>query len=162
MFTDRSDAAQQLVAALRQRDVVGDVVVTLAPNGVPVGNVVADATGLPWMSSSYNVYARQTTRVDYWGRRAGRLLAVNRPTMRSSTELGVRAEAKTHASDPVESRRSATARRGGRLTWPANGFCWSMMGFRRGRRCVSQFSVCERRCERGYRRCPRRTAGRAR
>jgi putative phosphoribosyl transferase len=31
MFTDRSDAAHQLAAALRRRDVVGDVVVALAP-----------------------------------------------------------------------------------------------------------------------------------
>lgn len=46
-FADRTDAAEQLVAALRERGVEPDVVLAIPRGALPIGRVVADAFGVP-------------------------------------------------------------------------------------------------------------------
>jgi len=106
MFTDRSDAAQQLVAALRQRDVVGDVVVALAPNGIPVGNEIADATGLPMDAIVIQrIQAPNHPELTIGAVAPGGFSWINSPMMRFlDVNWEYVQEAKTHASDAVEAR----------------------------------------------------------
>lgn len=47
MFTDRIDAAEQLVALVREHDGVPDVVVAIPRGGVPIGARVAEAYDVP-------------------------------------------------------------------------------------------------------------------
>jgi putative phosphoribosyl transferase len=106
MFTDRSDAAHQLAAALRRRDVVGDVVVALAPNGVPVGNVVAEATGLPMdVIVIQRIQAPNHPELTIGAVAPGGFSWINSPMMRFlDVNWEYVQEAKTHASDTVETR----------------------------------------------------------
>ncbi|MFC7020592.1 MULTISPECIES: phosphoribosyltransferase [Haloarcula] len=46
-FTDRSEAGEQLGAALRERDVDVDLVLAIPRGGLPLGRAVADALGVP-------------------------------------------------------------------------------------------------------------------
>jgi predicted phosphoribosyltransferase len=109
MFTDRSDAAQQLVTALRRRDVAGDVVVALAPNGVPVGNVVADAKGLPMnVIVIQRIQAPNHPELTIGAVAPGGFSWINSPMMRFlDVNWEYVQEAKTHASDTVETRAVA-------------------------------------------------------
>lgn len=106
MFTDRSDAAQQLVAALRRRDVVGDVVVALAPDGIPVGNVVADATALRMdVIVIQRIQAPDHPELTIGAVAPGGFSWINSPMMRFlDVNWEYVQEAKTHASDTVENR----------------------------------------------------------
>jgi predicted phosphoribosyltransferase len=106
MFTDRSDAAQQLVAALRRRDVVGDVVVALAPNGVPVASEVADATGLPMdVVVIQRIQAPGHPDLTIGAVAPGGYSWINSPMMRFlDVTWEYVLEAKTQASDTVETR----------------------------------------------------------
>jgi putative phosphoribosyl transferase len=47
MFRDRVDAAEQLVVLLHEHDVIPDVVVAIPRGGVPIGNRIAEAFGVP-------------------------------------------------------------------------------------------------------------------
>ena len=47
MFTDRTDAGEQLARVLRERGITADVVLAVPRGGLPVGRVVADALGIP-------------------------------------------------------------------------------------------------------------------
>lgn len=47
MFSDRTDAGEQLAAVLRERDVRADVVLAVPRGGLPVGRVVADSLDVP-------------------------------------------------------------------------------------------------------------------
>ncbi|WP_255355519.1 phosphoribosyltransferase [Haloarcula sp. CBA1115] len=146
MFTDRSDAAQQLVAALRRRDVVGDIVVTLAPNGVPVGNVVADATGLPMdVIVIQRIRAPNHPELTIGAVAPGGFSWINSPMMRFlDVNWEYVQEAKTHASDTVESRAVNYGETWGPLDVAGKRVLLVDDGIPTGRRCVSQFSVCER------------------
>jgi predicted phosphoribosyltransferase len=46
-FTDRTDAGEQLGAALRERDLDVDLVLAVPRGGLPLGRAVADALGVP-------------------------------------------------------------------------------------------------------------------
>ncbi|MDS0222622.1 phosphoribosyltransferase [Haloarcula sp. S1AR25-5A] len=109
MFTDRSDAAQQLVTALRQRDVAGDVVVAPAPNGVPVGNVVADAKGTPMnVIVIQRIQAPDHPELTIGAVAPGGFSWINTPMLRFlDVNWEYVQEAKTHASDTVETRAVA-------------------------------------------------------
>ena len=106
MFTDRLDAAQQVVTALRRRDVVGDVVVSLAPSGVPVGKVVADATDLPLdVVVIQRIQAPTHPDLTIGAVAPGGFSWINSPMMRFlDVNWEYVQEAKTHASDAVETR----------------------------------------------------------
>jgi predicted phosphoribosyltransferase len=106
MFTDRSDAAQQVVTALRRRDVVGDVVVALAPSGVPVGKVVADATDLQLdVVVIQRIQAPTHPDLTIGAVAPGGFSWINSPMMRFlDVNWEYVQEAKTHASDAVETR----------------------------------------------------------
>ncbi|MDT3434784.1 phosphoribosyltransferase family protein [Haloarcula sp. 1CSR25-25] len=106
MFTDRSDAAQQVVTALRRRDVVGDVVVALAPSGVPVGKVVADATDLQLdVVVIQRIQAPTHPDLTIGAVAPGGFSWINSPMMRFlDVDWEYVQEAKTHASDAVETR----------------------------------------------------------
>ncbi|MGB9954037.1 phosphoribosyltransferase [Haloarcula marismortui] len=106
MFTDRSDAAQQLVAALRRRDAVADIVVTLAPDGIPVGTVVADETGLPMdVIVIQRIRAPNHPELTIGAVAPGGFSWINSPMMRFlDVNWEYIQEAKIHASDTVESR----------------------------------------------------------
>ena len=106
MFTDRSDAAQQVVTALRRRDVVGDVVVALAPSGVPVGKVVADASDLPLdVVVIQRIQTPTHPDLTIGAVAPGGFSWINSPMMRFlDVNWEYVQEAKTHASDAVETR----------------------------------------------------------
>ena len=106
MFTDRSDAAQEVVTALRRRDVVGDVVVALAPSGVPVGKVVADATDLPLdVVVIQRIQTPTHPDLTIGAVAPGGFSWINSPMMRFlDVNWEYVQEAKTHASDAVETR----------------------------------------------------------
>lgn len=106
MFTDRSDAAQQLVAALHRRDVIGDVVVALAPEGIPVGDVVADANALPMdVIVIQRIQAPDHPELTIGAVAPGGFSWINSPMMRFlDVNWEYIQEAKTHASDAVETR----------------------------------------------------------
>jgi predicted phosphoribosyltransferase len=109
MFTDRSDAAQQLVAALRRRDVAGDVVVTLAPDSVPVSNTVANAISLPMnVIVIQRIQAPDHPDLTIGAVAPGGFSWINSPMMRFlDANWEYIQEAKTHASDTVETRAVA-------------------------------------------------------
>ncbi|WP_336338049.1 phosphoribosyltransferase family protein [Haloarcula brevis] len=106
MFTDRSDAARQLAAALRRRDVVGDVVVALAPTGVPIASVVADAAGLPAdVVVIQRIRAPNHPDLTIGAVAPGGFSWINSPMMRFlDVTWEYVLEAKTQASDAVETR----------------------------------------------------------
>ncbi|MEF8974298.1 MAG: phosphoribosyltransferase family protein, partial [Haloarcula sp.] len=106
MFTDRSDAAHRLAAALRQRDVVVDVIVALAPSGVPVGDVVADAAGLPMdVIVIQRIQAPNHPELTIGAVAPGGFSWINSPMMRFlDVNWEYVQQAKTHASDAVETR----------------------------------------------------------
>jgi predicted phosphoribosyltransferase len=106
MFTDRSDAAQEVVTALRRRDVVGDVVVALAPSGVPVGKVVADASDLPLdVVVIQRIQTPTHPDLTIGAVAPGGFSWINSPMMRFlDVNWEYVQEAKTHASDAVETR----------------------------------------------------------
>lgn len=109
MFTDRSDAAQQLVAALHRRDVAGDVVVALAADGIPVGNVVADATSLPMnVIVIQRIQAANHSELTIGAVAPGGFSWINSPMLRFlDVNWEYVQEAKTHATDTVETRAVA-------------------------------------------------------
>ncbi|GAB7095346.1 phosphoribosyltransferase [Halolamina litorea] len=47
MFTDRTDAGEQLADLLDDHDVEADIVLAVPRGGLPVGRIVADSLGLP-------------------------------------------------------------------------------------------------------------------
>ncbi|GCF12787.1 phosphoribosyltransferase [Haloarcula mannanilytica] len=109
MFADRSDAAQQLVAALHRRDVAGDVVVALAPDGIPVGSVVADATALPMnVIVIQRIQAANHPELTIGAVAPGGFSWINSPMLRFlDVNWEYVQEAKTHATDTVETRAVA-------------------------------------------------------
>ncbi|MFB6223929.1 MAG: phosphoribosyltransferase [Haloarcula sp.] len=109
MFTDRSDAAQQLVSALRQRDLDGDVVVALAPDGIPIGNIVADETTLPLdVIVVQRIQAPDHPELTIGAIAPGGFSWINSPMMRFlDVDWEYVQEAKSHAGDTVETRAVA-------------------------------------------------------
>lgn len=106
MFTNRSDAAQQLVAALRRRNVGGDVVVAVAPGGIPIGNVVASEQGLPLdVVVAQRLRAPAHPELTIGAVAPGGYSWVNSPLMRFlDVDWEYVQRAKAHASEVVETR----------------------------------------------------------
>jgi len=106
MFTDRSDAARHLVAALRRREVEIDAVVAIAPAGIPVGTVVDEELSVPMdVLVVQRIRAPDHPDLTIGAVAPGGFSWINSPMMRFlDVNWEYVQEAKTHAADAVETR----------------------------------------------------------